>query len=217
VSCKPGIVLVGGGGHCKVVISILKDIDLFSIKGISDIPQNMGKIILGFEIKWNDDELEVIFENGIKNCLITLGSIGNPIKRIELFERVKIIGFNLPYIISNRAVLSNCVKVGEGTVIMPGVIIKSGVKIGKNCIINTGSIIEHDCIIGDHVHIAPGVTLNNDVKIMDRSHVGTGSTIIQNIIIERDIVIGAGSLVINDLYEKGTYVGVPCNKLDDGV
>lgn len=212
MSCKPGIVLVGGGGHCKVVISILKDIDLFSIKGISDIPQNIGKRILGFEIKWNDDELEDIFESGIKNCLITLGSVGNPIKRIELFERVKSIGFNLPYIISNRAVLSDCIRIGGGTVIMPGVIIKSGVKIGENCIINTGSIIEHDCIIGDHVHIAPGATLNSNVKIMDRSHIGASSTIVQNIIIEKNVVIGAGSLVINDLYEKGTYAGVPCNK-----
>lgn len=42
---KP-LLLVGGGGHCKSVIDVAESAG-FTIKGILDIPENVGKDVLG--------------------------------------------------------------------------------------------------------------------------------------------------------------------------
>ncbi len=43
---KPRIILVVGGGHCKVVTSILQEIDSFDIYGISDLKSKLNNKIL---------------------------------------------------------------------------------------------------------------------------------------------------------------------------
>ena len=56
-------------------------------------------------------------------------------------------------------------EIGEGTVIMAGVIIQPGVRIGKHVILNTGCTIDHDCVIEDYAHIAPGAHLCGNVRV----------------------------------------------------
>ena len=209
MSLKPDIVLVGGGGHCKVVISILKKLDTFNISGISDLRENLGKEVLGIETRYTDDQLEELHDKGIKYAFVTLGSVGNPDNRIRLFEMLKQIGFEIPVIISKDAIVDESVEIDEGTVIMPGAIINPGTKIGKNCIINTGAIIDHDCMIGDHVHIAPGVTLSGSVKIGTGSHIGTGASVIHGIEIGSRVIVGAGSVVVNTVQDNKKVMGVP--------
>lgn len=203
------IVLVGGGGHCKVVSSIILENNDFKIVGISDVESELGKEINGIKIKYTDDQLEKLFKEGVKNAIITVGSTGNPVLRIKLFNKIKSIGFFAPVIIAKSAFIGKNVSIGEGTVIMPGVIINTGVKIGKNCIINTGAIIEHDCIIEDNVHIAPGVTISGGVLVGENTHIGTGSSIIQNIKIGKNSLIGAGSVVVKDTPNNVKAFGVP--------
>jgi len=209
MSLNPDIVLVGGGGHCKVVISILKKLDTFSITGISDLKENLGKEVLGIETRCTDDQLEELHDKGIKYAFVTLGSVGIPDNRIRLFEMLKHIGFEIPLIISIDSIVVESVEIEEGTVIMPGAIINPGTKIGKNCIINTGAIIDHDCVIGDHVHIAPGVTLSGSVKIAMGSHIGTAASVIHGIEIGSRVIVGAGSVVVNTIHDNKKVVGVP--------
>jgi len=206
---KEKIILVGGGGHCKVVVSIILENGNYEIIGISDLKNKLGKEILGIKINYTDDQLRKIYENGIKNAFVTIGSVGNPALRIKLFKELKEIGFNLPVIISKYAIISKDVSIGEGTVIMPGVIINPGVKIGRNCIINTGSIIEHDCMIGDHVHIAPGVALSGGITVENETHIGTGATVIQGVKIGEKSIIGAGAVVVKDIPSGVTARGIP--------
>ena len=206
---KEKIVLIGGGGHCKVVISILKELGEFEIVGISDTSEKIGEKVLDIPIRFTDDELEKLFDEGIKHALITIGSVGNPKKRIELFEMIKSIGFKLPVIVSKHAVVSSDAKIDEGTVIMPGAVINPGVRIGKNVIVNTGAIIEHDAFIDDHVHIAPGVTLSGSVRIGCCSHIGTGASVIQEIRIGNNVIVGAGAVVVKDIPDNVIAKGVP--------
>lgn len=205
------IILVGGGGHCKVIISILKQLDEFEIIGISDIKENFGKKILDVPIKYRDENLSDLKKQGIEYAFVTLGSIGNPKHRTRLYTIIKEIEFKIPTIISKKSFISDDVKIEQGTIIMNGVIINPGTKIGENCIINTGSIIEHDCVIGDNVHIAPGVTISGGVTIQENTHIGTGTSIIQNINIGNNTIIGAGSVVIKNIPNNLVAFGNPAD------
>jgi UDP-perosamine 4-acetyltransferase len=211
---KKKLILIGGGGHCKVVISILKKLKIFEIVGIVD-NYKVESSIEGIKIIGIDNDLEDFFKRGIKNALITVGSIKNNSKRYKLFTLAKKIGYKFPIIVSPDAIVDSSVSIGEGTVIMPGSIINIDSSIGENCIINTGAIIEHDCKIGDHCHIAPGVHISGAVNIGELSFMGIGATIIQGITIGKNVTIGAGSVVINDIPDNVIAVGNPAKLINN--
>ena len=204
---KNKIVLIGGGGHCKVVISILKKMNNFEIAGIVDNYKSES-FISGIKIIGTDDDLKDIYKSGIHDALITVGSIKDNTKRYRLFNMAKAIGYKFPVIISPEAIVDE-VRIDEGTVVMPGSIINIESSIGKNCIINTGSIIEHDCKIGNHCHIAPGVHISGEANVGELSFLGIGTTIIQGIKIGKNVTIGAGSVVIKDISDNVIAVGNP--------
>ena len=207
------IILVGGGGHCKVIIDILKENNDYDEILISDLKENLGKEILGIKIEYTDDQLEDLYKKGYKNAFVSMGKVEINEQRKKLYEKIQNVGFKIPVIISKSAKISRYSEIGEGTLIGKNVVVNPGTKIGKNCIINTGSIIEHDCIIEDNVHIGPGAILSGGTHIGNNSFIGTGAIIIQNINISQDTLIGAGAVVIKDINELGVYVGNPVRKI----
>jgi UDP-perosamine 4-acetyltransferase len=206
---KKKIILIGGGDHCKVVISQLKKLTGFEIAGIVDNYKLVGNLLMGIKIIGEDEDLSDLYRKGLRYALITIGSVKDNTKRCKLFNMAKEIGYKFPVIISPTATVEESVKIDEGTVVMPGCIVNIDSSIGKNCIINTGAIIEHDCKIGNHCHIAPGVHLSGEVEIDDLSFIGIGSTIIQGIKIGKNVTIGAGSVVINDIPDNVIALGNP--------
>jgi len=207
------IILVGGGGHCKVIIDILKEDNDYDEILISDLKENIRKEILGIKIEYTDDQLEDLYKKGYKNAFVSMGKVEINEHRKKLFDKIKNIGFNTPVIISKSANVSQYSEIGEGSLIGKSVVINPGTQIGKSCIINTGSIIEHDCIIEDNVHIAPGAILSGGTYVGKNSFIGTGAIIIQNINISQDTLIGAGAVVVKDINEPGVYVGTPARKI----
>jgi len=206
---KKKVILIGGGGHCKVVISQLKKLGEFEITGIVDNYKPVGNSLMGIKVIAKDEDLSDLYRKGLRYALITVGSIRDNTKRCKLFNMAKEIGLKFPVIVSPSATVDRSVKIGEGTVIMPGCIVNVDSYIGKNCIINTGAIIEHDCKIENHCHIAPGVHLSGGVEIDDLSFIGIGSTIIQGIKIGKNVTIGAGSVVIKDMPDEVIAMGNP--------
>ena len=57
--------------------------------------------------------------------------------RLNIFNNLKKLNFNLTSICSKHALVSKYSKIGEGSVVMHGAIIGPNVIIGKNCIINS--------------------------------------------------------------------------------
>ena len=206
------IVVIGGGGHARVLISILLKNNDYEMMGYTDKIDNDK--ILGIPYLGNDEVLESFFKQDVKNAAIGLGIVNISEDRKKFIENIKRIGFNFPSIISNSAIINQSTLISEGTHIFDGVIINSGSQIGSYSIINTGSIIEHDCEIGNNCHIAPGAVLSGSVKLGNNSMIGAGAIIIPNIKISEKVMVGAGSVVIKDIYESGTYVGNPTRKIN---
>lgn len=206
---KKKLILVGGGGNCKVVLSILEKIDNLNVVGIIDQKSNIGRSLKGIKIIGTDEDLSDIYRSGVQYGFVTVGSIKSNLRRFQLFSVLKTIGYELPIIISPDTIIDKNTKIGEGTVIMPGSIINVDSEIGKNCIINSGATIEHDCKIGNHCHIAPGVNISGGINIGDLSFIGTGATVIHGIQIGRNVTIGAGSVVIKDIPDNAIAVGNP--------
>lgn len=198
------VVIIGAGGHAKVIADIIvKSKD--NVIGFLDDNVEIGKAIIG--------NLECIGK--ISKCVeiqatnpnyMFVIAIGNNFVRKNIYEKYKL---NYYIAIHPTAIIGMQVTIEEGAVVMANACINPNAKIGKSCIINTGAIIEHDNIIEDYVHISPNSTLCGTVKIAECTHIGAGSTIKNNITICENCIIGAGAVVVKDIKEKGTYVGVP--------
>jgi len=196
---KKKIVLIGAGGHCKVIIDAIRLKKEFSIYGVTDFKFPEKTEVLGVPVLGRDDMLLEIFKKGIKYAFISVGSIGDCSIRKRIDGQLRKIGFKLPVIIHPKTVVAKDVEIEEGAFVAAGAVINPGTRIGRNAIINTSSSIDHDCEIGDFVHIAPGVTLSGAVKVGSESHIGTGANVIQCIKIGKSAKIRAGALVADDV------------------
>lgn len=201
------IVLIGGGGHCKVIIDIIKSIGEYEIIGITD--KNNNNSVLGVPIIGDDNILQQLYNEGVEYAFIGIGALNNIEVRSLIYRKLKNIGFKLPVLIHKHAVVSQYSNIGEGTCVMAGAIINPGVFMGKNCIINTGSVIEHECKIGQNTHISPNSSIAGGVHIGSNAHVGIGSTIIEGKTIGDNVTIGAGAVVIDDIADNAFVVGIP--------
>jgi UDP-perosamine 4-acetyltransferase len=205
------IVMLGAGGHARVLVAALALQGIVPIGCLSPVPPGPG---------WpsdiphlgNDEHLATLdpsctqFVNGI-------GSTGSTTARRQLYEAIVARGFEFATVIHPSAVIADNVELGDGAQIMAGAIIQTGAVIGPNTIVNTGAIVDHDCRIDAHCHIAPGASLSGSVELGAGVHVGTGATIIQSIRIGAVTLIGAGAVVVRDVGPGLTVVGNPARPL----
>ena len=204
---KRPLILIGGGGHCKSVIEVAESAG-YAIRGILDIPENVGHIVLSVhQIIGTDDDIPQYVDDC--DFVITVGFIKNPVLRIKLYNKVKKIGGKLATIVAPTAYVSKYATIGEGTVVMHNAFVNAGAKIGDNCIINTFVNIEHDAEVGDQCHISTGTMINGECKVGERCFIGSQSVCANCIEIGPDIIVGAGSVVRKSISIKGIYAGNP--------
>ena len=192
------ILLIGAGGHARSCMDVIETVGQFEIVGLIEKGESISNESLGYPVIGTDDDLKVLRQQ-YKNALITVGQIKSPKIRIKLYQLLKELDFTLPVIVSSQAYVSKHSQIGEGSIIMHGVIINANAKIGNNCIINNRALIEHDAVIGDHCHIATGAIINGEVSVENETFIGSGAVTKQAIAIGKNCVIGAGVVLKNDI------------------
>jgi len=106
------------------------------------------------------------------------------------------------------------IKVGEGSIISPQVIVGAGVTFGRNVIIRQKSIISHDSNIGDYCFVGPNVGIMGGVKIGKETFIGAKAIVRENVAIGKNCVIGMGAVVTKDVPDNTTVVGNPAKSLE---
>ena len=158
------IIVIGGGGHAKVLISILKKNAEYEVIGYTD-PEDKGTL-LGIPYLGKDEVIPSVMANAnVQFAAMGVGSVNVNGYREMVFSNIKSFGIEFPAIISKDAIVNEEVEIGDGTVVFDGAVINSGSRIGAGVIINTHATVEHDCVIGDFTHVAPGSTLCGEVNV----------------------------------------------------
>lgn len=207
---KP-LVLVGGGGHCKSVIDVAEKAG-YTILGILDKPEEVGKSVLGYEVIGTDDCIPNYVDQA--EFVITVGQIKSPALRIKLNGLIEQAGGQLATIISPTAHVSRHALIGAGTVVLHQAVVNAGANVGKNCIINTFANIEHDVVVADYCHISTGAMINGGARIGERTFIGSQSVVNQEVqIADGGVVIASLSVVNKDITQIGQYVGTPAKPI----
>ena len=207
------VIIIGAGGHARVLISSLKTLKREIIGILDEDPTTTTQNIAGIQILGNDDKIKDYTPDDIE-LVNGIGSVSSTERRKNIYTKFKKDGYSFAQVIHPSATIMNDVQWGEGVQIMAGAIIQTGCVIEDNTIINTGAILDHDCIIGEHTHVAPGAVLSGGVQIASMSHIGTAASIIQGIKIGAGAIIGAGAVVIKDIPANTKVVGVPARLIE---
>jgi sugar O-acyltransferase (sialic acid O-acetyltransferase NeuD family) len=112
-------------------------------------------------------------------------------------------------LIDPSVIISDRVKIGEGTIICAHTIVTVNIEIGRHVIINLDCTIGHDAILDDFVTLYPSVNVSGITHIGRCSELGTGMQIIQGKRIGNYAIMGAGSVVVRDMPDHCTAVGSP--------
>jgi len=198
------IILIGAGGHAKVIADIIIKSGDFLL-GFLDDNLAADNVILGYPILGKTKDIYK-FDDTVKFII----GIGNNYTRKQITEK-----YNVKWhtAVHPSAVIAVDVNIGEGTVIMANAVINPSTKIGRHCIINSSAIVEHDNNIESYVHISPSAATGGTINIGELTHIGIGAIVKNNLSITSDCIIGAGAVVVKDIVDKGVYVGVPAKKM----
>mgnify|MGYP001160738472 CR=1 FL=1 len=96
------LVLVGGGGHCRSVIDLIRSTGEYRIHGILDRQENIGKNVTAYPIIGTDEMIDGLVKEG-HSFLITAGQVGRSGLRTKLFDAVRSAGGTLVTVVSPRA------------------------------------------------------------------------------------------------------------------
>ena len=189
---KKPLILVGGGGHCKSVIDVAESA-CYTILGILDKPEEVGKQVLDYKVIGTDDDIPQYVDKA--EFVITVGQIKSSAIRHKIAECIEKAGGKLATIVASDATVSKYATIEEGTVILHKCVVNADAKIGKNCIINTMANIEHEVEIGDFCHMSTGVIVNGMTKIGNDTFIGSGSVLYNCIEVPCNSIIPAGTIV----------------------
>lgn len=201
------IVIVGAGGHGKVVLDIILADGRNRPVGFVDADTTiMGKRVGGLPVIGPINVLSRLRQQKVGGAIVAIGDNRTRVRYAALLREQ---GFELINAIHPGATVSPNASLGDNVAIAARAVICTDARIGDSVIINTGAIIDHECEIEEGAHICPGACLGGRVRVGSNAFIGLGANIIQCLTIGEHATIGAGAAVIRDIPAGATAVGVP--------
>ncbi|USO01274.1 MAG: hypothetical protein H6849_04245 [Alphaproteobacteria bacterium] len=174
-------VLVGAGGHAKLVNEIASQINM----RFDCFTDPLVKIFSNLEKAKEFDAFSSFFI-GIGGA--TPNSLAIRLKLYDRYLENKYDSFN---ILSNHSYVSNSANLSNGILIAHHAIVQTGAHVAKNAIVNTGAIIEHDSFIGEGSHVGPGAIILGGAKIGKCCMIGAGAVILPSQIVPDNTLVRA--------------------------
>lgn len=172
------LLIIGAGGHGKVVAEVAQDVGYEEIAFLDDnSPEAIGGLsdIGKFCDRYSD----------------AFVAIGNNNLRGELLQKLKECGYIIPVLVHPSAYVSRTATLGSGTVVEPKAIVNANTHIGEGCIISVGSIVDHDANVGICCHINAGSIVKAGGTIDDFRKLEAG-----------EVVLGYESAVVKPIGKK---------------
>ena len=140
--------------------------------------------------------------------------IGDVSTKIMLCQPLMDRGAQFLTVVHPTVVIGRNVRLGQGVVLCPGVILTCDMEIGDMVMINCRSSAGHDVSIGDWCTISAHCDLTGYTKLGRGVFMGSGARIIPGKSVGADAVIGAGSVVIRSVAAGQKVFGNPARVFD---
>lgn len=203
---KPKLIIIGTGGHAKVVAEAAQAQGKYNLIGFVDDFKNEGVGFMGLTVLGGLKYLQSIEKD---EPTLAFVAIGDNYSRRKISE-------SLPEwllaatVIHPTAVISSSCIIGNGVFIAANTFVGAESSVKDGVIINTGASVDHDCLLFEFSSVAPKAVLGGTVCVSENSAIGIGATVSNKIDIGYSTVIGAGSVVVKDVPNYSVAYGNPC-------
>lgn len=195
------VVVLGAGGHAKVVVSTLRAAGYHVDALFDDDPAKWGRTVAGVTVA------------GPLQAAAGYGVIGIGHNRTRQQVAQSLGDVTWVSVVHPAAWVDPTAQVGVGSVVFAGAVIQPDAIVGEHSIINTGATVDHDCVVGDFVHLCPGSHLAGGVTLEAGAFAGAGSAVVPGVRLGAWSVLGAGGVAIRDVPPGVTVAGVPAREL----
>ena len=209
------LVIVGAGGFGRETAEIAKviaesDKNLTVLGFIDDSEEKHGSILNDLPVLGNLDWIKTRDKKTHFVC-----GIGDPVIKKILVEKAIELGYEPYTLVHPFTNIHSDVKIGNGSVICPGVTITTNIEIRNHVIINQLCSIGHDTIIEDYVTINPLAAVSGEVHLEEGTYISTGATVLDAVRIGEWTILGAGACAITDLPKRSIAVGIPAKVIKE--
>ncbi len=208
------VLIFGGGGHAKVVHDVIAATPGAVVVGFVDRTSaaigGERASLLGMPV-WSEAE----FAQGARAYDALAVAIGDNFTRERVFLRLRALdpAALFPVFRHPSAIIADDVEIGEGSVVMPRVVVNRSAVVGRFCVLNTGAIVEHDCQIDDFVSVSPAAAIGAACRIGRHSFLGIGCSLRHGVAVGANTVLGGGAALVRDAADNAVYVGTPARRL----
>jgi UDP-perosamine 4-acetyltransferase len=204
----PGVILLGAGGHARVVADALARLG-FAVAGMvaPGIPPGS---VLDLALLGDDGDLGTLARAGFVRAAL---GIGDNERRRAASEAARAEGIQLLQVLHPGAILAADTQIEDGVVVLAGAVVNAGARLGRGAVVNSLGLVEHDAEVGAFAHVAPGARLLGAAALGASSLLGAGATVLPGIAVGSGATVGAGAVVTRDVAPGATVVGVPARPL----
>lgn len=208
------VVIVGAGGHGKVVCDLLRAAGEHQVVGFLDAdPALAGSTVAGLPVLGSIHLTEKLLRDGVRGAVV---AIGESRVRRQYADRLSGLGMELPAVIHPSAHVSSTAVLGANVVVAAHAVVSTDARIADCAIVNTAAVVEHECEIGQGAHIGPAAALAGRVRVEAGAFVGLGAKVIQCRVVGQGAIVGAGAVVLEDVEPFCTVVGAPARVVKRG-
>ncbi len=201
------VVIVGAGGHGRVVLDALRQAGKHTPVGFIDADTSRaGASVGGLPVLGAINLLGKLRKQDIRGAIVAIGD--NRVRQ-SYAEEVAQAGLELINVVHPAATVSPSVKLGKNILLAAGAVLSPEVQVEDGVIVNTGAIVDHECRLGAGSHVCPGVVLAGRVTVGEGALVGLGARVLPCLTIGARAVVGAGAVVLEDVAAGTTVAGVP--------
>lgn len=204
------VVIIGAGGHGRVVLDILRAQGSHKVLGFLDADEALhGSVVAGVPVLGHPNHL-IRLRGKARGAVV---AIGDNRARVSYASHLRNAGLELISAIHPRSMVLGGARVGANVVIAAGAVVATEAVVKDSALINTSAVVEHECDVGEGCHIGPGAMLAGRVRVGPGAFVGLGARVIQCISVGAGATVGAGAVVIRDVADNATVVGVPARAI----
>jgi sugar O-acyltransferase (sialic acid O-acetyltransferase NeuD family) len=199
---NPGArVVLGGGGHAKVVIAAMEASGEPADAVLDDNAARWGSRLLGVPIVGG---LSLLAAWPLVRAVI---AIGNNVRRKQIAEAHPQVAWIT--VVHPSAIVHPSARIGAGAMIVWRAVVEPDAEVGAHAIVNSGAIVCHDAVVGAYAHVSVTSVMAGEARVDEGVFLGMNACVIGGVRVGAWSTVGAGASVVRNVAPRSVAVGVP--------
>ncbi|MGH9119370.1 MAG: NeuD/PglB/VioB family sugar acetyltransferase [Acidimicrobiales bacterium] len=211
------LVIIGSGGFGRETAEVVRatNEERAAISGrnrwdvlgfLDDEPSRWGTVVSGVPVLGGIDRLA---EMPATKVVVCTGHPGDYTSKHRIVRRLGLLPDRYATIVHPTAVVPTSCQLGEGTVVLAGVVVTVDVTVGAHVGIMPLAVLTHDDLVGDFVTVGAGVRLAGGVAVETGAYLGAGCLVRENLRVGSWSLVGMGAVVTRSVGDAEVWAGVP--------